>query len=260
MLLLITQPKYLYSFVLSFIVTYSTVYPILDTAPNIEPVVDTVVTYPVPEPLPLTHVSLPSLPNVTLLDLTDYRQFVSPKGQGKYHYFTELFDQVQSATGVSHRLLARFVTLESSFYTNASPGGSNTAKGLFQFTDDTWKETVSKFGHQFNIDHTTSVWDPRANTLMAAMRIKDAQSLLTRTFPDRTITETDIYLTHFLGRTGAIRFLKADADRIAAHHMRAAAKRNKGIFYARRKALTYDEIYTLIANRFDAKAIEFGLV
>lgn len=271
MLLTLANPRFLYSFVTSFVIAYTCAYISLASSgspPPQHPTQVSALSGPATSESPVVNVIeeivvVQEPVTVVTLDLTDYRAFPTPTGNGSYQHYEHLLGLVSSATGVNHTILARFVSLESSFDQYATPGGGDSAKGLFQFIDDTWIETVNKHGKRFNIDHTTSVWDARANALMAAMRLKDAVALLESHVNDRDITETDLYLTHFLGRTGAVRFLKADPGAIAAHAMPAPARRNKNIFYAdgrrARHARTYNEVYTELANRFENKAREFGL-
>lgn len=192
------------------------------------------------------------------LDVNDYRTYPMPEGDGDYKSYAKLFKAVQASTGTDAMLLARVAAMESGFRKDAKPP-KGTASGLFQFTDDTWVETVAKHGARFGIDATTDVFDPRANALMKGARTQDAIQLLKTVITDREINEVDLYLAHFLGRSGAVKFMVADWDTKAAKDMPRAARYNKNIFYERKQARTYGQIYAALDVRFSMKAAEFDL-
>jgi len=195
---------------------------------------------------------------IRTLDVNDYRTYPMPEGDGNYKSYAKLFKAVQASTGTDALLLARVAALESGFRKDAKPP-KGTAAGLFQFTDDTWEETVLKHGARFGIDMTTDVFDPRANALMKGARVQDAIQLLKTVITDREINEVDLYLAHFLGRTGAVKFMSADWDTKAAKDMPRAARYNKNIFYEKKRARTYGQIYAALDARFSLKAAEFNL-
>ncbi len=211
----------------------------------------------------LVKVKTPKLQRVQTVDLTDYRKLPEPGRAGDYASYKKLIDAVSHMAAVDPKLMATVAAKESSFRADVRADlGRSSAAGLYQFTGDTWDETVAKHGARFGITAQTSRLDPKANALMAAMRISDNVDLLREFVSGREITETDIYLTHLLGRTGAIKFLKADHHQIAAHDMRAAAKSNPEIFYRGGKKTqprTYAQLYATLDNRFSAKAEEFKI-
>lgn len=259
----ITQTRFLVAFVSSFIFSYTLGYQHLAQAslsPNYQffsiPEVTHVALTPIEE-LEVIYVQSESIATV---NLTDYKTFPGPSGDGSFESYRELFEFVASNVGLEVTFLAKIVAMESSFRTQATPGGPDSAKGLFQFTDDTWEFVVKRHGQKFGITLETSPFDPKANTTMAAMWLLDNIELLEQVITDREVTEADIYLTHFLGRTGVQRFIKAEQSRIAARDMRTAASRNRNIFYEQgEKPRTYEEIYVAINQRFDLKAQEFNI-
>lgn len=267
MLFYISSPKFLIAFVSSFILSYTLGYQHLVQASissdyQFSSVHNTLVALEHTEELNLIPVvkQVVKVEPVKTIDLTDYSTFPDPKGDGSYESYKELFEFVSTATGVDLDLLARIAAMESSFLKDATPGGPNTAKGLFQFIDDTWTAVILKHGSKYGVSSNTSAFDPKANTIMAAMWLKDNIKLLENVVVNREVTETDVYLTHFLGRTGVQRFLKAEPAKVAASHMPKVAKRNKNIFYTRtNKARTYEEVYVAINTRFEHKAVEFNI-
>src|SRR5690606_2746509 len=125
------------------------------------------------------------------------------KGDGDYESYRELFEFVSNTTGIDVKLLATVAATESGFRKDATPGGSNSAKGLFQFIDSTWTEVVNKHGSEYGVTIETSPFDPKANTIMGAMYIKDHMSK----FEGKEVKVVDVYLSHFLGPTGARKFM-----------------------------------------------------
>lgn len=146
------------------------------------------------------------------------------------------------AAGVDGKLMAALAGVESSFNPNAG-ASTSSASGLYQFTSDTWNETIKKYGNKYGIAIGTSPTDARANALLAAEFTKDNIAYLKK-YIKRPLTSTDVYMAHFLGRAGAVKFLQADPSEIGAKLLPKAAGSNKNIFYsADGTALTCGEIY-----------------
>lgn len=215
-------------------------------------------------PLPeLVKIKTHKLQRVQTVDLTDYRKLPEPGKAGDYASYKKLIDAVSYMAAVDPKIMATIAAKESSFRADVrASGGRSSAAGLYQFTGNTWEETVAKHGARFGITLQTSRLDAKANALMAAMRISDNIDLLGKVVSGREITETDIYLTHLLGRTGALQFLSADGKAIVAKEMPRAAKSNPEIFYHNGKKTaprTYAQMYAALDSRFAAKAVEFDI-
>jgi hypothetical protein len=153
-------------------------------------------------------------------------------------------------------MMAAFAAQESSLNPNAR-ASQGSATGLFQFTDITWKEVITKKGRKHGLDHTASRNDIHASTLMAIEYMKQNKRSLSSVKKDLNIT--DMYLTHFLGAEGARQFLKADPGSIGADVMPKAARANKAIFYENGRPLTMSEIYNKITNKLTNTAKAFGI-
>jgi len=95
--------------------------------------------------------------------------------------------------------------------------------------------------------------NPRVSAMMAAESVKDNLQTLTHSF-DRTPSQADLYLTHFLGTDGAISFLKAldeTPDALAVDMFPAAAQSNQDIFHPKTcRPRTVDEVYALFGQKF----------
>ncbi len=180
--------------------------------------------------------------------------------------------------GVSFAYLMTKASTESSFNPNAQ-ARTSSASGLYQFIERTWLDMVDKHGAEYGLgdyanaitrkaDGTPTVAnsavrkqildlrkDPRISALMAAEYAGENKQYLESRL-NREVTDTDLYLAHFLGAGGATRFLKAleaNPSARAASVLPDAAAANKGVFYASSsgRALSLQSVYDRFANKFD---------
>ena len=187
-------------------------------------------------------------------------------------------------TGVDFSYLMKLAAAESNFKP-ASKAATSSATGLYQFTRDTWLNALKMYGVKYglvadyaaNIDYYKTrrgyqrpiVRDktmyqhlldlrknPRLSAIMAAETVRDNQQKLAYTL-DRQPTETDLYLTHFLGTDGAITFLQSLEKRPGAHAVELfprAASSNYDIFHPKTCApRTVDEVYALFGKKFSTR-------
>ncbi|MGI4876034.1 MAG: hypothetical protein ACRYG4_00945 [Janthinobacterium lividum] len=125
---------------------------------------------------------------------------------------------------------------------------TSSARGLFQFTAGTWLETIRRHGREHGLGKAAAALDgavdpatraaildlrrdPFASADMAASYAADNAAKLS-TGLGRTATATDLYLAHFLGAAGALRFLKAEPSTPASATNPATARANPRIFFA----------------------------
>lgn len=185
-------------------------------------------------------------------------------------------------TGVEFSYLMKLAAVESDFDPLSEATGSS-ATGLYQFTRETWLNTLKSHGDSYGLEaYTTKInyyidrdgnrrpvvrdkavykhllelrKNPRVSAMMAAESVKDNVRRLTRSF-DRAPSQADLYLTHFLGPDGAISFLRAlndTPDALAVDMFPAAAQSNQDIFHPKTcKPRTVDEVYELFGEKFSA--------
>lgn len=178
------------------------------------------------------------------------------KSTPKKEEIFKILDIASSRTGVDSNILKAFAGIESSFNPNAK-AGTSSAKGLFQFIDGTWGNMIKKYGGKYDLDRSTSPYDPMASALMGAEYIKENTKILKSVKDDVGIT--DLYLGHFLGAGGAKKLLSADANEIAAGILPASAKSNRSIFFNRNGTpKTVSEVYNTLDTRLVKKAKNFG--
>ena len=189
-------------------------------------------------------------------------------------------------TGVDFSYLMELAAAESNFDPVSKAKGSS-ATGIYQFTHDTWLNTVKMHGDKYGLaDYASQIEfyvnrsgyqrpmvrdsavyqhlldlrrNPRVSAMMAAETVRDNLQSLTFSF-DREPDRTDLYLTHFLGRDGAISFLKAlneNPDAFAVELFPAAAKSNQNIFHPKVcEPRTINEVYELFGRKFNTSRYE----
>jgi hypothetical protein len=160
-------------------------------------------------------------------------------------------------TGVDFDFLLREASLESGL-NPAARARTSSATGLFQFTRQTWLATIKEHGADHGLDWAAAAItqnpdgrytvadpalreqilnlrnEPEAAAAMAAELASGHEQLLEAKL-GRTAQPVDLYLAHFLGEAGAIRFLEAhdtNPAAAAAPLLPAAAAANRSIFYA----------------------------
>jgi len=187
-------------------------------------------------------------------------------------------------TGVDFAYLMKLAAAESNFEPK-SKSATSSATGIYQFTRDTWLNTLKTHGAKYgrigeyaaNIEHYETVYgyqrprvrneamnqhllelrkNPRVSAIMAAEMIRDSEVLLAHSF-DRKPTQTDLYLTHFLGNDAAITFLRSLEQRPDVHAVELfpeAANSNRHIFHPSSSApRTVDEVYALFDAKFSTR-------
>lgn len=186
--------------------------------------------------------------------------------------------QAAAATGAGFEYLLKTAVRES----NLDPSlraSTSSATGLFQFIDQTWLATMKESGAAYGygpyadaISKTSSgryvVSDPAMYRQIMALR-KDpaANAVMAGAFTNRNAaelseglgrkpTDGELYIAHFLGPAGAVRFIKAAANTPSAKAAAGfpdAARANRNIFYHRIGApKTYAQVYQGLVSKHDS--------
>jgi hypothetical protein len=171
---------------------------------------------------------------------------------------TGAISEASQATGTSFNYLLATAQVESGL--NPQAGAStSSARGLFQFVEQTWLGTIKDSGAALGygryaaaITKTASGHfevqdpamrreilrlrnDPTANAVMAGAFTQANASILTKKL-GRAPSEGELYIAHFLGAGGAARMitLAANSPHVKADNYFAnAARANPSIFYDR---------------------------
>src|ERR1700687_2975970 len=166
--------------------------------------------------------------------------------------------QAASSTGASFEYLLATAKMESNFDPKAG-ASTSSARGLFQFIDQTWLGTVKEAGPQLGYgkyadaitkspSRSYSVSDPAARS--AIMKLRDdpaaASSMATVLTQSNSFrltgkigrrpTDGELYMAHFMGVGGAARLISNAEDNPNASAARLfpnAAAANRSIFFGR---------------------------
>jgi hypothetical protein len=180
-------------------------------------------------------------------------------------------------TGADFQYLLATAQVESGLNPTASVS-SSSAKGLFQFIDQTWltqlKESGPGLGYGRYADAIVQTPsghytvpdpamrqqimalrdDPAANAAMAGAFTQQNAAVLRQRI-GRTPSEGDLYVAHFLGAGGAsqlINLANQSPGTAAASAFPNAAKANPSIFYDRQgRARSASEVYHVLVARYD---------
>lgn len=183
-------------------------------------------------------------------------------------------------TGIDFNYLLGQAQVESGLRSDAR-AGTSSARGLYQFIEQSWLSIVKKHGAEHGLGWAADAIqtsaggrlsvgnagtrqailalrnDPQAASLMAAEHAADNKAEIEASL-GRPATGTDLYMAHFLGLGGARRFLKtlaSNPDRIGAAMFPAAAAANRSVFYSPSgQPRTVSEIYDRFANKLDKGA------
>jgi hypothetical protein len=188
--------------------------------------------------------------------------------------------QAASTTGASFEYLLATAKMESNFNPKAA-ATTSSARGLFQFIDQTWLGTVKEAGAHLgygkyadaitrNPSGSYSVSDPDMRA--AIMRLRndpDAASQMAGVLTQsnsfkltgrigRRPNDAELYMAHFMGVGGAgklIRNAEDNPNASAAQMFPHAAAANQSIFYDRSgRGRSVSEVYSVLSTRYAAAA------
>lgn len=186
----------------------------------------------------------------------DINELPEAKGNG-WSNVKDLIVKAAKMVGVDSGLMATMASIESGFRATVK-AGTSSATGLYQFISSTWNDMVKRFGPKYGIAPGTPATDPRANALMGAEFLKENSEKLQRGL-GRAPTDTDLYMAHFLGPAGAIKFLKADPNASAAQVMgNDVAAANRSIFFDGGRARTVAEVYQVMNSKVRGHSDKYG--
>ena len=188
--------------------------------------------------------------------------------------------QASTATGASFGYLVAAAKIESNLNPQAA-APTSSARGLYQFIEQTWLGTVKEAGAHFGYDRYANAItrtasgsyevsdpamrreilalrkDPAANAAMAGVLTQSNSFKLTSTLGRRP-SDGELYIAHFLGAGGASRLISNVENNPQANAVsmfpRAAAA-NRSIFYDRSgNARTVTQVYAELTGRYQTAA------
>ena len=188
--------------------------------------------------------------------------------------------QAANITGTSFEYMLATAKMESNFNPKAA-ATTSSARGLYQFIEQTWLGTVKEAGSQLgygkyadaitrNPSGGYSVSDPAArNAIMKLRDDPEAASSMAAVFAQsnsfkltgtigRRPTDGELYMAHFLGAAGASKLIESIGERPnqrADAVFPSAAAANKSIFYNRfGSARSVTEVYAELNGRYASAA------
>src|SRR5262245_2608907 len=189
--------------------------------------------------------------------------------------------QAASTTGASFGYLLATAKMESNFNPKAA-ATTSSARGLYQFIDQTWLGTVKEAGAQLGygkyadaISKSPSgayyVNDPSMRSSIMKLRDEpDAASSMAAVLTQsnsfkltgrigRRPTDSELYMAHFMGVGGAAKLISNAEDNpntSAARLFPNAAAANRSVFYEKGtgRARSVSEVYSVLTTRYAAAA------
>jgi hypothetical protein len=203
---------------------------------------------------------------------------VDPSNSAAGSAVTGAIRQASQATGTSFNYLLATAQVESGLNPQAG-APTSSARGLFQFVEQTWLGTMKQAGPALGyaryadaITRTASGHyqvndpvmrseilklrnDPTANAVMAGAFTKANAAILTNKL-GRPPSESELYIAHFLGAGGAARLITLAANSpgaTAADFFGHAAHANGSIFYDRTTgaARSLAQVRNVLTARYD---------
>jgi len=208
--------------------------------------------------------------------ISQRREVMSRPAEMRQTDIEAALQRAERKTGLSASLLRRIAERESRLDPFAQ-SSSSSARGLMQFTRDTWLEVVRDFGPAHGLstqaaklttDRNGNIgardWgdlqailklrdNPRLSAVLAAERLRKARPSLEKVI-GRSASPADLYLVHLLGPSGARNFLTAlqkTPERSSTAVVGDAAKPNPGMFVREGKPLPVEVVYEEIAEMLE---------
>ncbi|MGN6284612.1 MAG: lytic transglycosylase domain-containing protein [Afipia sp.] len=188
--------------------------------------------------------------------------------------------QAAAATGASFEYLVSAAKIESNLNPSAA-ASTSSARGLYQFIEQTWLGTVKEAGAAFGyaqyanaISKSSSGHyyvedpaarseilklrdDPAANAAMAGVLTQSNSFKLTGELGRRP-SDGELYIAHFMGVNGAARLInsaQSNPNASAPAFFPAAAAANRPIFYDRDGSpRSVSQVYSVLTSRYAAAA------
>lgn len=225
---------------------------------------------------------------VSLQPLADPAGRATRESLGRYNVdsrVTGALRSAASATGVGFEVLAAKAAMESGFRSDAQ-AGTSSARGLFQFIEQTWLGVVQEHGAAHGLAQEAAaitrqgsrltVSDPALRSRILALRddpqiaarlgaehLKDTADALAPALGGRKPDATELYLGHFLGPRGATAFLRtlsSDPDKAASQVLPEAARANPAIFRGADGApLSVRQVMETLRGRVSQTYAQLGL-
>jgi hypothetical protein len=124
---------------------------------------------------------------------------------------------------------------------------TSSAVGQHQFLKRTWEETVAKMGKNYTLEDRKN---PEKSKEVAAYFTEQNKKILKNQL-GKDPSDTQLYAAHFLGASGAKKFLTAAPFELATKVVdKDQVEANPNIFYTKdKKPRTVGEVYSILKNK-----------
>ena len=210
---------------------------------------------------------------------------VNPATASAAPQITGAIRQAAQSTGISFEYLLTTAKIESNLNPSAQ-ASTSSAKGLYQFIDQTWLGTMKQDGAALGLGRYANAisrspeghhqvsdpamraailrlrGDPQVSAMLAGALTRNNAALVGSSI-GRQPTNGELYIAHFLGADGAGKLINGASRQphaSAAAMFPHAAAANHSIFYdASGHARSVGEVYSKLAKLFDsARAVAFA--
>ena len=177
-----------------------------------------------------------------------------------------IISKVAQITGVDENLMMAIAGKESGFVADAGASGSS-AKGLFQFTTATWKDTTKKHARKIGLTPEEmqrglgTSQDPRfnpyMNAFMGAFHLADEYALAKK-YAGRDPLPEEVYMVHAFGFGGSKKYIQGSKDAlgIQLETSQSVINANPYFFYEggkkRIRPFTVGEMYNWFRNGLES--------
>ena len=210
---------------------------------------------------------------------------VHPANTGGAPQITGAIRQAAQSTGISFEYLLTTAQIESNMNPSAQ-ASTSSAKGLYQFIDQTWLGTMKQDGAALGLGRYADAIsrssdgrydvsdpsmraailrlrnDPQASAMLAGALTRTNSTLVSSNI-GRQPTNGELYIAHFLGADGAGKLINAATKQpqaSAAAMFPSAAAANHSIFYdSSGRVRSVGEVYSKLTRLFDvAREVVFS--
>jgi hypothetical protein len=203
---------------------------------------------------------------------------VNPATAGSAPQITGAIRQAAQTTGISFEYLLTTAKIESNLNPSAQ-ASTSSAKGLYQFIDQTWLGTMKQDGAALGLGRYADAIqrspdghydvpdpsmraailrlrsDPQASAMLAGALTRNNASLVGGSI-GRQPTNGELYIAHFLGADGAAKLINSASTRpqaSAAAMFPNAAAANHSIFYdSSGRARSVGDVYQKLTRLFNS--------
>lgn len=161
------------------------------------------------------------------------------------------------ATDFPVEVLTSVAYIESSFRKEVKADGSS-ASGLNQITKATWAYLIEKYGPDYQLPSDTSPFDPRANSIMAAMYLTEIGDIMSHRLK-REVTPLEMYLGYKFSPYRAVKMLRVKSSTPLIDFYPSASNRNLAVYYKEDgSARTIKDVMNMFKTRMEYATKTYG--